>query len=847
MISISKKVLAFFPHNLMPPKTGAHKRCLDLLLSLRAAGHDVTLVSSTLFTDFPWQKESIDRLKAEHGITVFLHRGTAEDRLHLRSHDRQTDWSYFTPPSLVQLFRRAFDALKPEIVFITYAMWGGLVADKAFDASVLIMEMQDLVTRNQKLRNHALQSAGKTPIDPRTVLSSFIDEGFYRQIDTAPSPSEFRVYNRFDIVTAIAPAEAALVAANTDRPKVVTLPHAFKANYCENSYSLSPVFVIGANIFNFQGYAYFVNKVLPLVRREHPDFVLRIVGDAGKRLIQTPGIEMTGFVSDLETIYSKAAFAICPLIGGTGQQIKIIEAMSYGAPVVTLANVADSSPVIHKENGFIAENAEEFAHFMLMLLNDRELCAKLGEAARRTIFEAYMRNNNYALFHEAIRRKLDAKPGASESSPHSSCRDIAHPAEEQPVHGGNIIWLRTDSIGDNILASSLLPHIRSHFRSARITAVCQTHIAELYEACPYVDKIIPFDRGRAIADEEYRNEIIGLLRGLNADLLLNSVYSRQFVTDSFALNSGAKELVAFTGDLGNMTAEVRLVNNTLYTTLIESDGEYKSELERGADFLQGIGIWASKLEPTIWITNEDEAFAERVFKDNNLDPEKTIALFAGAQSEKRIFQGYGPALAEPCREYDLSVIGIGSAADSDINSRNLKATGVRSLNLSGATTLRQTAAILKRCRLSVGAETGVAHMACAVGAPNVILLGGGHFGRFMPYSPLTSIVCLPLKCYNCNWKCKYSRVHCIKDINPGVLTEAVRQTLEKTSGKPRIFLQGISLWESKPKRPQWQSFHNIPILPDAEIIPVEAIPSFTSVVRKKIMRMIKSLRSSGQK
>jgi len=404
-----KKVLAFFPHNLMPPKTGAHRRCLDLLLSLKAAGHNVTLVSSSLYTDFPWTKESIAKSEMEYGIAILLHQGSEVDKAHIHAYDPKKDWNYYTAPSLVDFFSRAFDTLRPDIVFINYAMWGGLVEDKKYDDSVLIIEMHDLVSTNEKMQNHARMAAGSYANAMESISQSFIDEAFYRQIDATPAPSEFKVYDRFDIVTAIAPAEAALVRANTSRSETLTIPHVFKAQYCENSYSHFPVFVIGNNIFNFQGYAYFVNRVLPLVRAEVPGFILRMVGSAAKRLTPVPGIELVGFVPDLKSIYENASFAICPLIGGTGQQIKIVEAMSYGVPVVTLVNVAASSPVIHELNGFVAENAEEFARYMVMLLKNQELCRSLGNTARQTVFEAYLKNNNYAVFHDCIMRKFNVK------------------------------------------------------------------------------------------------------------------------------------------------------------------------------------------------------------------------------------------------------------------------------------------------------------------------------------------------------------------------------------------------------------------------------------------------------
>jgi TolA-binding protein len=293
---------------------------------------------------------------------------------------------------------------------------------------------------------------------------------------------------------------------------------------------------------------------------------------------------------------------------------------------------------------------------------------------------------------------------------------------------------------------------------------------------------------------------------LHFDLSLNSLYSRDPLCDLFAINSAARTSIAFNGNLCNILADVRDKNNNQYSTVIPDNEEHKPEIERHRDFLEGIGISVSKLEPAMWLKSEDEEFAERFFRDNNLDPKNTMCMFAGAQNSVRIYKGYGTAIAEICREYGLSVIGLGSPADTEINIQNLDATGVSTINLSGKTTIRQTAAILKCCRLAVGAETGLAHMACAVGTPNVIILGGGHFGRFMPYFPLTSIVCLPLGCYGCNWHCRYGKVHCVEDIRPEVMATAITESLEKASEIPRVFAQESSLWDAPEGMPQWRSF-----------------------------------------
>ncbi len=181
---------------------------------------------------------------------------------------------------------------------------------------------------------------------------------------------------------------------------------------------------------------------------------------------------------------------------------------------------------------------------------------------------------------------------------------------------------------------------------------------------------------------------------------------------------------------------------------------------------------------------------------------------------------YGEVLSEFCKENRLKVVALGSDRECDCNQGNLDTIGVETINLSGRTTIRQSAAILRRCRLAVGAETGLAHISCAVGTPNIILLGGGHFGRFMPYSELTSVVCLPLDCFGCDWKCGYKRPHCVKDIAPQVFAEAVWQTFQRPSERIRVFVQAASLWNPESGQPKWRMFEKLPAAGNVEIITV---------------------------
>ena len=57
----------------------------------------------------------------------------------------------------------------------------------------------------------------------------------------------------------------------------------------------------------------------------------------------------------------------------------------------------------------------------------------------------------------------------------------------------------------------------------------------------------------------------------------------------------------------------------------------------------------------------------------------------------------------------------------------------RVINFAGKTNVAQLPAILKKCALLIGAESGTVHIANAVGCKTFCLSGGSYYGRYHPY------------------------------------------------------------------------------------------------------------------
>ena len=253
----------------------------------------------------------------------------------------------------------------------------------------------------------------------------------------------------------------------------------------------------------------------------------------------------------------------------------------------------------------------------------------------------------------------------------------------------------------------------------------------------------------------------------------------------------------------------------------------KAGLERAKQFSwqsMGAAVWAAMnqaIARAAQDAQDDRKLVDDLFKSTGMDPGRTVVLFGGAPTPNRRYEGYGVALAPVCAERGLSVIAAGAEVDKAFSQQDLQKSGTPAgLNACGRLTEKQLIEVMRRCRLSVGGEWGAAHLATAVGLPSVVLVGGGEFGRHLPSSPLTTTAILPLDCYGNGWNCRYPRECCIKDVEPAVLTAAIRDALDRprdqAPAKPRVFVQDRSLWDILPSQPQpaglrprWAWFHHL--------------------------------------
>ena len=136
---------------------------------------------------------------------------------------------------------------------------------------------------------------------------------------------------------------------------------------------------------NQQGVLWFVQDVLPLIRRQRPAATFAVVGRTPPpeitALAKDPGIAVTGTVADVRPWFWEAGVSVVPLLVGGGTRLKIYEAMAARSPVVSTTIGAEGLVYEHPANIRIADTPQAFADQCLDLVGHRDTRESVADAA----------------------------------------------------------------------------------------------------------------------------------------------------------------------------------------------------------------------------------------------------------------------------------------------------------------------------------------------------------------------------------------------------------------------------------------------------------------------------------
>lgn len=348
-----------------------------------------------------------------------------------------------------------------------------------------------------------------------------------------------------------------------------------------------------------------------------------------------------------------------------------------------------------------------------------------------------------------------------------------------PRRFDRILLLRLDGIGDVVLNASLTRELRRCYADAWITLIVQAKAYNLVELCPYVNEILTWDGQMS----RYLYPIQLQWRALR--IVCHYLWKRRFdlaIVPRWGGDSSGAPFIAYYSGAGTRVGYAERANpirqeanrgyDCLFTHLL-SDNSLKHDVEHNLDVIRFLGGSVTSAALELWLDREDENWAESALRDCiDSSHQLLLAVGFGASSPHRIwpagnFVELGRRLETKADCRFVLLGGPGQEAEAEQIQHGL---GGKTLNLVGKTTLRQAGAVLKRCRLFIGSDSALMHIAAAAGKPVVMIschpqsANPQHTNSPVFFRPWTDIyrVCQPASpVLPCHDGCSSHEAHCI--------------------------------------------------------------------------------------
>jgi len=221
---------------------------------------------------------------------------------------------------------------------------------------------------------------------------------------------------------------------------------------------------------NIDAVVYFAESVFPIIKRQIPGILFKVIGanppEEIQRLSTIPGIEILGFVKNLEPVFADIRLTVAPLRYGAGIKGKIGTSLCYGVPCVATPMAVEGMGLTAGLNVLVGESPEAFASAVCDAYQNAGLWQNLSTAGYKFAVENYSVdvihgrvrnllfavNNGWRSIHNAV--ELD---GWEAFKNHAS--KMEHEYERRVLH-----------------EQALLPTASSDgFRTSGFCCVCGTH------------------------------------------------------------------------------------------------------------------------------------------------------------------------------------------------------------------------------------------------------------------------------------------------------------------------------------------------------------------------------------
>jgi len=299
-------------------------------------------------------------------------------------------------------------------------------------------------------------------------------------------------------------------------------------------------------------------------------------------------------------------------------------------------------------------------------------------------------------------------------------------------------------VGDAVMTLPALEAVRENFPSASITVLARPWVAPVFENHPAVNDLIIYRKHET------------LIKNLSESLrIVRAIRTNRYDLAILFQNAFEAALIVYLGRVKSRLGFDSDGRGFLLTHAIKRTNEIFSvhQVEYYLSILKAAGLKAESRNPVLHIAKKDSIRADDLLKLNGISGNDFLlglgpgAIFGNAKRwPAERFAKIGDRAADM---WKAKVIIMGSRKEKEIGTSMTLLMRNKPVDFCGKTSLGEAMGIIGRCSLFVTNDSGLMHVAAALGVPTLAIFGSTDHVATGPRGAKTRLIKHDIDCSPC--------------------------------------------------------------------------------------------------
>lgn len=300
----------------------------------------------------------------------------------------------------------------------------------------------------------------------------------------------------------------------------------------------------------------------------------------------------------------------------------------------------------------------------------------------------------------------------------------------------------TNWIGDAVMTLPAMASIRETFPAARISVLAKPWVADVYRLCSHVDDIFTFESPGRHDGITGKFRLAAEIKGKNFDaaILLQNAIEAAIIACLARIPIRA----GYDSDARGFL----LTHAVKRTPCIKEVHQTHYYLE----MVKALGCRDTGIQVRLEPRAEDRERAEAILNTLRVENTPLVGLAPGATygAAKKWYPERFAAIADRlAEERNARILLFGSKADEGSTQDVAKHAHYPLIDLAGKTSLRDAMAVMARCALFISNDSGLMHVAAALGVPVIAIFGSTNPITTGPVGSKSIIIQKKVACSPC--------------------------------------------------------------------------------------------------